>query len=89
MKKLGATIAALAVLLMIVVGCGSPAEKVKVGMTEYQVMDMLGEPMGTVNTDSSGQNRLLYMDVEGEDIMVWFKDGKVTKVDSRETVLSD
>ncbi|MCH7903204.1 MAG: outer membrane protein assembly factor BamE [Armatimonadetes bacterium] len=89
MKKLGAGLAVLGVLLMIAVGCGSPADKVKVGMTENQVIDVLGEPMGTVNTDSSGQNRLLYMDVEGEDIMVWFKDGKVTKVDSRETVLSD
>ena len=80
MKKLGARLAALAVLSMIAVGCGSTAEKIKLGMTEQEVIAVLGEPEFRVPADNSGRTRLPYYGVEGADINTSFTGGKVSDV---------
>ncbi|MCH7903205.1 MAG: hypothetical protein IH944_01405 [Armatimonadetes bacterium] len=80
MKKLGARLAALAVLLMIAVGCGSPAEKIEVGMTEQEVIAVLGEPRYRRPTYMTDEIRFLYYDVDGENINILFRYGTVTSV---------
>ena len=80
MKKLGAGFAVLGVFLMIAVGCGPPSKDIKVGMTEQEVIAVLGEPEFRVPADNSGRTRLPYYGVEGEDINTSFTGGKVSDV---------
>ena len=97
MKKLGAGFAVLGVFLMIAVGCNSSASDAKsaadvtVGMTEQEVIDVLGEPrwrVGPISGDtmldpySASQDRLVYFNVEDAPMLIiWIMDGKVTRVE--------
>ena len=100
MKKIGATLAVLGLLLMVAAGCGSPSSvdssvdsesasssnlqppysDVKAGMTEQQVIDILGEPMGRSSYDlpEGRETNLMYLNGK---VTVWLKNGVVTKVD--------
>lgn len=95
MKKTGVVLAVLGLFLMIAVGCGSSADdatsgdtdavsfdisKVEVGMTEQEVIDAVGESNGTSENGMTGENGLIYMDDQNKMVMIWFKDGKVTRV---------
>lgn len=95
MKKVGATLAALGLFLMVAAGCGSSSSgvdpdtvrsKIQVGMTEKQVEDAIGKPAKTVRQSDSGfeETRMIYEsnDNYGE-VSVWLKDGAVTKVDTK------
>ena len=97
MKKLGARLTVLSVFLMIAVGCTSSASDAKsaadvtVGMTEQEVIDVLGEPrwrVGPISGDtmldpySASQDRLVYFNVEDAPMLIiWLMDGKVTRVE--------
>ena len=82
MKKYGARLAVVGALLMIVVGCSSPPYGVDLGMTEQQVRDALGEPEATSYDGGTGENGLLYRDVEDAKLLqIWFDDdGKVSRI---------
>lgn len=95
MKKIGAVLAVFGLFLMVAVGCGSSSDdtaggaeeaasfdisKVEVGMSEQEVVDALGESNGTSENGMTGENGLVYMDDQSKIVIVWFKDGKVTKV---------
>ena len=85
---------------MLAVGCGSSNDdetvggtgganvgnigQVEVGMTEQQVVDLLGEDMGTSEYEYTGENGLIYRSEDNRPIMVWFKDGKVSRVQTTE-----
>ena len=95
MKKTGARVAVLALFLMLAVGCGSSSDdetaggtgganvgnigQVEVGMSEQQVKDLLGEPIGSM-TESIGsvQTVMIY-----EGITVYLENGAVTKVEKK------
>ncbi|MCH7903202.1 MAG: hypothetical protein IH944_01390 [Armatimonadetes bacterium] len=97
MKKPGARLAVLGVFLMIAVGCSSSASDAKsaddvtIGMTEQEVIDVLGEPrwrVGPISGDtmldpySASQDRLVYFNVEDAPMLIiWMMDGKVTRVE--------
>ena len=94
MKKVGATLAALGLFLMVAAGCGSSASgvdratvrsKVKVGMTEKQVEDAIGKPAETVRQSDSGfeETQMIYESDDGYgDVSVWLRDGAVTRVET-------
>ena len=101
MKYLGSMFAVLGLFLMLAVGCNSSTDdasagnkeeagtgniaQVQVGMTEQEVIDLLGEPMGTSEYEYTGENGLIYRDEQKNAPMwVWFKDGKVTSVQASE-----
>ena len=81
-KKLGARIAGLSALLMIVVGCSSPPYGVDIGMTEQQVRDVLGEPTATSYDGGTGEDGLSYMGVGDSTMLeIWFDDnGKASRI---------
>lgn len=88
-KKVVARVAVLGVLLMIVVGCNSATDDaktgavsdIKIGMTEQQVRDTLGEPAATSLSGKTGQSGLVYMDLEDADFLqIWFTEGKVSEI---------
>lgn len=96
MKYTGLKVGVFGMLLMIAVGCGSSTddanagetgggsvgniEQVELGMTEQQVVDLLGEEMGTSENSGTGENGLIYSSDDNKAIMIWFKDGKVSRV---------
>lgn len=82
MKRLGARLAALGALLMIVVGCSSPPYGIDIGMTEQKVRDVLGEPAATSRHGGTGENGLVYMGIGDSTKMdIWFDDnGKVSRI---------
>ena len=84
-QRLGAGIAALGVVLMFAVGCSSPPYGVEAGMTEEEVISVLGVPSGTTTYAVTGEKTLIYMDMEDTDILdIVLVDGKVTKIEPKE-----
>ena len=80
MRELGARLTVLSVFLMIAVGCGSTAEKIKLGMTEQEVIAVLGEPIHRVPSLYGEENTFTYHDVDDEDMKIWFMNGTVSRV---------
>lgn len=96
MKHSGLMLGVLGLVLMIAVGCNSSSDdetvggtgggnvgnigQVELGMTEQQVVDLLGEEMGTSEDSGTGENGLIYSSENNKPIMIWFKDGKVSRV---------
>ena len=96
MKHTGLKVGVFGMLLMVAVGCGSSSDdanagetgggsvsnigQVELGMTEQQVVDLLGEDMGTSENSGTGENGLIYRSADNKAMWVWFKDGKVTRV---------
>ena len=82
MKKSGARLVVLGVLLITVVSCSSPPNRVELGMTEQEVIDVLGEPTATSYDGGTGENGLNYMDIgDAEVLQIWFNDdGKVSRI---------
>ena len=97
MRGLGARLTVLSVFLMFAVGWTSSASDAKsaddvtIGMTEQEVIDVLGEPrwrVGPISGDtmldpySASQDRLVYFNVEDAPMLIiWIMDGKVTRVE--------
>ena len=86
MGRLGERLVAICVVLLIVVGCGSPPPYgVEIGMTEDEVIEVLGKPWGTTWSTITDDSKFVYMDVEDAEILdVFFEGGKVARVESRE-----
>lgn len=95
MRNMGSVLAVLGLFFMIAVGCGSSddasagsddgggtgtVEQVEIGMTEQEVIELLGENSGTGENGATGENALIFLDDDYKSTFIWFKDGKVTKI---------
>lgn len=82
MKKLRVRVVVLGALMMMVLGCSSPPYGVELGMAEEEVRDALGEPEATSYDGGTGENGLLYRDVDDAKLLqIWFDDnGKVSRI---------
>ena len=91
MKKLGARLAVLGILLMIAVGCGSEDDvtEIRLSMTENEVIAVLGEPDYKAPSTNNEQGRFIYYGVDDQDITVLFMDGRVSKIWYRRSPFAD
>lgn len=96
-QKLVARFAVLGVLVMIAVGCGSsgdatspsggeatgPVADIKIGMTEQQVIDIIGEPLMTMDSTWNDVSWMTYADLKDTQFLeITLDNGIVTRIDT-------